>query len=147
MVSGWNPGGEEESRIAAHFMMVGKDIRFPFMVFSNPGLRFGMLKGQPVSIQVEPVMIGPSPGPYLIVFSVIRVRAWIFSFIGICPGGKPLKTIRIDGGVNQDDGILKYIINFTALSRLPSDKQLISWNCCPRVHSHERCDPTKRPRA
>ena len=90
---------EEESRIASHFVMIGQNVGFPLVIELYTGLRFGLLRHQPITIEVEPIMIGASVGPNLAELTRGRVAHQILPFVHVYPLTKPLQTIGIEGRV------------------------------------------------
>ena len=54
--------------------MISKDVGFPVLKNLDPAPAFRVLAKQPIPVQVEPIMVGPSTGPGLVILTVIRIR-------------------------------------------------------------------------
>ena len=98
---------EEKSSIGTHLMVIRKNIGSPFVKHPNAPLTFRMLNRQPVSVEVKPVMICTSTGPYLPILPIGRVRGQVCIFVHICPGRKTLHTIWVETRIQQDDCLLQ----------------------------------------
>ncbi len=70
-----------------------------------------MLVGQPVAVEVKPVVVGSPIGNRLSVFAVIGVGAGHLSAMAVGPVGKAIKAIGIKHGVKNNHHVFKLRCN------------------------------------
>ena len=92
--------------------MIRRNIRFPFMVFCHTAPALRMHKEKIVPVKIEPVMIRSSARPSLIKLPGVVVAGSLVALMHICPGAVPRKSIRIQAGIHDDNGICQQSFNF-----------------------------------
>src|SRR4030042_7001905 len=107
IVSALNAGLKEECGICSHFMMVGIDVWSPFVKCGNTSDRFRVLEHNIITVQVEPVMVGPAPGPVFTELPGICIRIVVQAFCEIDPCGMTLHAVWVECRIYQDDGIFQ----------------------------------------
>ena len=90
---------DEEGGVAAHLVQVRGDVGHPVMGCVHECGSFGLGHGQPLAVQVEPVMIGPPPRPGAGVLAMLGVGNRSLGMMDVHVVGKAARPVRID----QDD--------------------------------------------
>src|SRR6056297_975543 len=115
--SGWYSRLEKIGGVGAHFMLIGNNIWAPFMKFSYSAAAFGMLNRHPVAVEIEPVVVGSSAGPYLIKFARIGVGYRGGAFMDIYPSSKTVQAIGVKSGIQENNRIFQHRIHFNSCCR------------------------------
>ena len=98
-------------------MKVCDHVGVPVMIPFEASRAFGIHPKQEVPVEVKPVMVGPSPGPALIVLDVVLVRNERVSPENVRPVAVPVPSVRIDCRVDKDDGLAQELFDLLALGR------------------------------
>src|ERR1051325_5130582 len=104
-------GLEKESSIAALLMMISKNIWFPLVKPFDTILTFYVYKRKPVAVEIKPVMIETTAGPYFIKLPVVGICYKIFTFMLVDPGRKALHAIGIETGIKKYHHIIQQFID------------------------------------
>src|SRR5690606_40960050 len=120
MVSARHTRLEEVGTVGSHLMKVQYDVRLPLLDFGYPAPTFRVLHWQPISVQVKPIVIGPSPRPGFVEFSVVGVTIHMVALMGIDPRGETVDAVRVDGRVQKDHHIFQVIRNLSGSGKMVS---------------------------
>src|SRR6056297_2217760 len=96
-------------------MVVSDYMGFPFMKHFQSGLRFGMLRGEPVSVKVKPVVICSSAWPVLSELPVVRGFNCCIVNMHVAPVCRPFETIRIEARIDKNNAVIQNTFNLLAL--------------------------------
>ena len=97
------------------FVKVSVDVGHPFVVFYDALLRLHLRLPGPVAIQVKEIVIGTASGPGFPVFAYGRVDIAGGSSYAAVPAGITRITVRVDGWVQDDNGVFQPFLNFGIL--------------------------------
>src|SRR6056297_3658088 len=73
IIASRNPWLKEVTAAATHFMEIKHDVRLPTMEQRNPPATFRMGRGQPITVEIKPVIIRSTTWPRLIVFPIVTI--------------------------------------------------------------------------
>ena len=110
-------GVEVVGAVFPHFVVIGVDVRPPFMKLRHPAPGLGMLENQPLPVEVEPVMVGAAAGPEGVVQLVPGVRDRHVGAVHMVPGRHPAAAIGIEYGDEDDDALFQRGFDFSAPGR------------------------------
>ena len=103
-------GLEEVSAVdVAHFVVVGDDVGLPVVEEFEAALGLGVDGGEPVAVEVEPVVVGAAIGPAFLVLAITAVGAGVLAAVAVGPGGEALEAVGIQAGVEDDDGVFEEV--------------------------------------
>lgn len=105
-----HPRLEEVGRVGSHLVKVEHHVRFPVMEHLHPSLAFRVLQRQPVAVQIEPIVIGSSAGPGLLVLAVVRVTVGNGASIVIGPLGEPFEPVGVQTRIQQDNHVIEQLL-------------------------------------
>jgi|GEM_PF-4534628 len=80
-------------------------------------LRLRMLAGEPVTVQVEPVVVGAAAGPGLEVLAVLRIGHGHAAPVAVGPVHKPIPAVRIEHGIDDEHSLRQQRIDLRSASR------------------------------
>ena len=72
--------------VLPHFVIIDGDIGLPLVKLRDPTAWARMLDNQPLPVQVEPVMVGPSAGPKGVMKAVTWIRNRHIAAVHMIPG-------------------------------------------------------------
>jgi hypothetical protein len=96
---------EEEGRVRFHLVEVGENVGLPAVEDGESCLRFGMLHRQPISIEIEPVVVRAPARPAFLVFAVQALADELAAAMHVRPGGEALQAIGVERRVEQHDRV------------------------------------------
>ena len=70
-------------------------------------LAFHVLSGEPVAVEVKPVMVETSARPDFVELTRVGIGHKVFAFMLVGPGGETLESIGIKRWIEQDDSIVQ----------------------------------------
>ncbi len=108
---------DEEAGVLAHLVKVGGDIGAPVLGRADKCPRFGLGDRQPLAVDVEPVMVGAAPGPFVIVLAMLRIGHGDIGVMHVRPLGEPVGAIGVDHHDLVDDGLVQKRLDLGALRR------------------------------
>ena len=82
--------------VLPHFVIIDGNIRLPLVKLRDPTAWARMLDNQPLSVQVEPVVVGPSAGPKGVVKAMTWIRNRHIAAMHMVPCGHATITIGIE---------------------------------------------------
>ncbi len=98
---------EEVGRLRSHLVEVREHLRLPVVEVVEPSLRGRVLTGQPVPVQVKPVVVGASPRPRLVVLTVLRVGRGRAPPVAIDPVHEAVAPVGIEHRVDECDRVFE----------------------------------------
>ena len=69
----------------AHFVVVGDDVGLPVVEEFEAALGLGVDGGEPVAVEVEPVVVGAAIGPAFLVLAITAVGAGVLAAVAVGP--------------------------------------------------------------
>ncbi len=112
-----DPGLEEIGRVAAHLVDVCQHLGAPVVEQRHPALRFGMLRHEPVAVEIEPVVVGPPARPRLRVLPVLSVPRGDPAPVGVDPVDETVPPVRVVVGVHDDHRVLQQAVHGRSAAR------------------------------
>ena len=112
-----DPGLEEIGRVAAHLVDVGQHLGAPVVEQRNPAPRFGMLRHEPVPVEVEPVVVGPPARPRRHVLPVLPVPRGDPAPVGVDPVDETVPAVRVVVGVHDNHGAVQQAVHGRSAAR------------------------------
>ena len=67
-----------------------------------------MLYGQPVAVEVKPVVVGAASRPGFVQFALGRVTVHIICLVGVNPRSKSVEAVGIDGRIKKEYDVFKF---------------------------------------
>ena len=98
---------KEVVAIASLFMKVQLNIGFPVVEYGESPAAGRMLVSEPVSIEIEPVVIGASVRNCFSVLSIIWISTGVLSAMTVSPVGKAVETVGVLHGRKNDYDVFK----------------------------------------
>ena len=98
---------EEVIAVAALLMEIKLDVGLPAVEQGQSALALGVLVGQPVAVEVKPVVIGAAVGHVFPVLAIVGVGAGHQPPMTVGPVGKAVQAIGIEHGVENDHHVLE----------------------------------------
>ena len=117
VVAARDAGLEEIGRVAAHFVDVGQHLGAPVVEERHPALRFGVLRHEPVPVQIEPVVVGPPAWPRFHVLPVLAVPRGDRAPVGVDPVDETVPPVRVVVGVQDDHGAIQQAVHGRSAAR------------------------------
>ena len=104
----WRRAGHGEIiSVKSHLMIIYMDLWEPFLIGRNSPFGFRVNHPNPITIQIEPIMIGPSAGPWFIMFIIKLICVGHIALCRFIPIHIPIPPIRIDAGDQDHNGIIQ----------------------------------------
>ena len=119
LIDGWCEGvgtlrfsrHKKEVAVTTLLVKIELHVGLPGVEQGKPAAAFWVLVGQPVAIEVKPVVVGSPIGNRLSVLAVIGVGAGHLSAMAVGPVGKAIKAIGIKHGVKNNHHVFKLRCN------------------------------------
>jgi len=108
--------GEEVGEGTSHFVVVEGELGSPVHPDRVASDGFWLGEGEPVAVEVEPVVVGASAGPGFESFSVLGVGAGVLAAVVVGPVGEAVATVGVEVGDKDDDGVFEDVVNLVALA-------------------------------
>ena len=102
---------EKEIAVTALLVKIELHIGLPGVKQGESAATFGVLMGQPVAIEVKPVVIGSPIGNILPVLAVIGVRTGDLPAMAIGPVCEAVEAVGIEHGVKNNHYVFKLRCN------------------------------------
>ena len=109
---------EEVVAIASLLVKVQLNIGFPVVEYGESPTAGRMLVSEPVSIEIEPVVIGASVGNCFSVLSIIWVGTGVLPAMTVSPVGKAVEPVGVLHGRKNDYNVLKLPLDLVVINRI-----------------------------
>lgn len=108
-------GLKKVGAVGAHFVVIGNNVGQPLVKEGHTVLAFNLRQRQPVSVQVEPIVVSAAAGPHFLMFRVQWVGYGWGASPGVDPIGMPVAAIGVEYRFYKDERLGKVLLNFGSL--------------------------------
>ncbi len=115
-----HPGLEEVGGVGPHLVEVGHHVGPPPVELLEAGSGLGLLRQEPVAVEIEPVVVGAAVGPGLAVLAVPAVGDQHPAAVHVGPLGEPPQAVGVERRVEDD-----HRLGEQALDRLPPRRRQV----------------------
>ncbi len=135
---------EEVRAGGAHLVVVGDHVGPPPLVPRDAGLGLGVHQGEPVPVEVEPVVVGPAAGPHLVVLPVQGVGHHGLGPVHVGPPGVPVPAVGVQVGLHEEDAVGQVALHLAGARHQPVRGEhgglrrggLVAVDAVAQVHDH-----------